>query len=65
MDISFDLGDGRDHTAIAWRIDGMFYVCTIPAELGRVTDLREQGGRVLADTEAGVPFIVPIAPEQP
>lgn len=60
MDVTFDVGAGDDLTALAvWR-SGTFYVCTVPEELGAVTDLAVQNGRVVAETESGIQFIVPI-----
>lgn len=39
---------------------GVPFVCTIPRSLGIITGLRIVAGRVIADTSAGVPFIVPV-----
>lgn len=38
---------------------GAEYVCDVPPELGRVTKLRVEGGRVTAETESGIKMIVP------
>ena len=34
-------------------------VCKLPNELGRITKLSVKNGKVLAETESGIPFIVP------
>lgn len=35
------------------------FVCEVPASLGRVTKLRVERGKVIAETESGVKMIVP------
>jgi hypothetical protein len=35
-------------------------VCEIPDDLGRVTNLKLKNGKVIAETESGTPFIVPV-----
>lgn len=42
------------------RIDGAVFVCEVPKDLGRVTRLRMQGGKLRADTESGISMIVPL-----
>lgn len=34
-------------------------LATVPDGLGKITDLRAAGGKLVADTESGTPFIVP------
>ncbi len=38
---------------------GAEFVYTVPKELGRVTKLRSQNGRVIAETESGAEMIIP------
>lgn len=42
---------------------GFSYVCEVPKELGAVTDLTEKQGKIIADTESGIKFIVPVFKE--
>lgn len=42
------------------RIEGAMFVCELPRELGAVTKLSERGGKIVAETESGTPFIVPV-----
>jgi len=39
---------------------GMSFVCTLPKQLGGVTALEERGGHIVAKTESGIEFIIPI-----
>jgi hypothetical protein len=32
----------------------------VPTELGKITGLRAEGGKLLAETESGVPMVVPL-----
>ena len=41
------------------RRPGMTFVCEVPGPLGRVTKLSVKGGKLVAETESGVPLIVP------
>lgn len=36
------------------------FVCEVPRSLGKVTRLYSRGGKVIAETESGIEFIVPI-----
>ena len=47
----------------AWH--DMNYVCDIPSELGSVIGLSVRGNSVVAETESGIPFIVPNLPQPP
>jgi hypothetical protein len=59
--IGIDQGSPEgDKTVIALKRDGLCHVCEVPEALGRITNLREQGGRIIADTESGTPMIVPV-----
>jgi hypothetical protein len=40
----------------------MVCIDAVPSSLGRVTALRAQRGRVVAETESGVPFLIPADP---
>lgn len=35
------------------------FLCRLPADLGAVTRLRNLNGRIIAETESGIPMIVP------
>lgn len=39
---------------------GMRFVCAVPPVLGAVTKLSIRDGRVIAETESGIPMIVPL-----
>ena len=39
------------------------FICKVPDELGRVTRLEVRNGRVFAQTESGIDFIVPLVPQ--
>ena len=43
-------------------IPGAEFVCELPPELGGIMRMYCQGGRVIADTESGIKFILPINP---
>lgn len=42
------------------RIEGATFVCELPQELGAVTKLSNRGGKIVAETVSGTPFIVPV-----
>lgn len=42
------------------RIEGATFVCELPHELGAVTKLSKRGSKIVAETESGTPFIVPV-----
>ena len=61
MDIDHALASWDDYVAGHWRrITGAAFVCELPRELGIVTGLTVEHGRVVAATESGIPFIVPL-----
>lgn len=47
------------------RILGMQFVCEVPPQLGQPTKLLVRRGRVVCETESGVPLIVPQPAEEP
>lgn len=53
----------RTHLAtepLSWAPSGATYVCDVPPNLGCVTALRVQEGKVVASTESGIEMIVPV-----
>lgn len=58
--IGIDLGAPEDDkTVIAQYHEGQCRTVELPEILGRITDFREQKGKVVVDTESGVPVIIP------
>lgn len=62
-DLTFgiDTSCGEDENALAvHRAGELFYVCTVPRNLGNITGFTIKNGRVIAETDSGVPLIVPL-----
>lgn len=46
-------------------IEGAVFVCDLPRPLGAVTNFKPQGKKLVAETESGIPFIVPLTHGEP
>ena len=58
--IGLDRGTSEgDKTVIAQYYEGQCHTVELPEILGRITDFREQKGKVVVDTESGIPVIIP------
>lgn len=47
---------------VTTKIEGATFFCELPAALGAVTGMRVQDGRLVCDTESGIPFIINATP---
>lgn len=56
MDWGIDHGK-RDETVQV--VCGCDFLCEVPMDLGQVTALVERGGKLIAETESGIQFILP------
>lgn len=46
--------------APSW-VNELVHVCYVPLELGSPTKLKEVNGRIICETESGIPLIVPVS----
>lgn len=52
-----DWGSGDTHVQA---VRGAKFICEVPMTLGQVTALTQRNGKLVAETESGTPFIVPV-----